>query len=211
MTHYLSQDWADFVNRVVSTEKRADMQLHIENGCRECAGALKLWKTIGEMVRREAFYQPPDETVEHLKASFVPQALSTVAERISEAAQLVFDSFREPLPAGVRSAGPTARQLLYKAGDILIDMRMEPQAESERVSVVGQVLDSAQSGKGVHEIPVSLLSGRDKLAQTMTNRFGEFHLEYAAAKSVQLSVGVSNRKNVFIPLDESIWRIPFGR
>ena len=44
-------------------------------------------------------------------------------------ASLVFDSFRQPTPAGVRVVGPSARRLLYKAGRYLVMVRLEPGAD----------------------------------------------------------------------------------
>lgn len=60
-------------------------------------------------------------------------------------------------------------------------------------------------------VPVHSLYRRDTLAQTVTNQFGEFHLECETGKSLEVCVGVTARKDVFIPLDESIWRVPFGK
>jgi hypothetical protein len=39
-------------------------------------------------------------------------------------------------------------------------------------------------------------------------KFGEFYLEHDSAdKNLQVSLEVDAQKDVFIPLDESVWRI----
>lgn len=56
-------------------------------------------------------------------------------------AQLVHDSGRDPSTAGVRGGYTPARQLLYKAGSVCVDMRVEPELGSNEVVLVGQLMD----------------------------------------------------------------------
>ena len=170
-----------------------------------------MWKGFAEFAGREAAYEPPDGVVRVVKAAIVSERPEESGARVREIAQMIFDSLRQPQMAGVRSTHAAPRQLLYQAGPILIDMRLEARSGSDQVSLVGQVLDSRESGKGLGEVPVHLLSGRNEVALTRTNRLGEFRLECGTAKDLQVSLEVSKRKDVFIPLDESIWRVPFGR
>jgi len=129
--------------------------------------------------------------------------------RIREIAELVFDSLLTPQLAGVRSAaGVGSRQLLYRAGEVMIDVRFEANDDSERFAVTGQVFRDQGSKVGMTRIPISLISGKNELARTSTNQFGEFYLEHESAdKNLQVSLEVNSEKDVFIPLDESIWRI----
>jgi hypothetical protein len=211
MKHFTFQDWVDFARSSVSEELRRAMQGHLDTGCQKCAKELQLWKGFAEFAGREAAYEPPEGVVRIVKAALPSEQPELSGARIREVAQIVFDSFRQPQLAGVRSTHAAPRQLLYRAGPILIDMRLEPQSGSEQVSLVGQVLDSRNSGKGLGEVAVHLLSGRSELALTRTNGLGEFRLECGTARDLQVSLEVSQRKDVFIPLDESIWRVPFAR
>jgi hypothetical protein len=131
-----------------------------------------------------------------IKSHFAPQPAQTIAP---EVALLAFDSLHRPAPAGVRTVGACARQLLYKAGPFLIDLRVDP-APLGGVCVVGQVFDSARSQQGITDAPVHLLSGENKKASTTTNQFGEFHLEIEDCKSLQLQVGINSKKQILVPL-----------
>ena len=128
-----------------------------------------------------------------------------------EVAALVFDSLSQVPLAGVRSSAATAeRQLLYRAGALMIDLKLQMSSGTDRFSLMGQVL-SSDDAVAMNEVPVHLLSGSAQLASTSTNRFGEFRLEHDSSKDLHVSLEVSEEKEVFIPLDESIWRVAFGR
>jgi hypothetical protein len=114
-----------------------------------------------------------------------------LGEKIAAGAALVFDSFRQPLLAGMRaSSGATARQLLYKAGRYTIKLQVEPAVEHERLSIVGQILDEQDPTGGLRDIAVLALKGSRTLDRTLTNQLGEFHLEPGATDKLQLSVDV---------------------
>jgi hypothetical protein len=114
-----------------------------------------------------------------------------LGERIAAHAALVFDSFRQPLLAGMRgSSGVPARQLLYKAGRYTIRLQVEPGAREERLSIVGQILDDQDPTGGLRDIAVLALTGSKTLDRTITNGLGEFHLEPDATDKLQLSVDV---------------------
>ena len=74
--------------------------------------------------------------------------------------------------------------------------------------LTGQVFREQGSKVGMTRVPISLISGKNELVRTSTNQFGEFYLEHESAdKNLQVSLEVNSEKDVFIPLDESIWRI----
>ena len=57
-------------------------------------------------------------------------------------ASLLFDSFSQPLLAGVRSSAAIARQVVYEAEGLTVDLRFDRLVPSGKVSAVGQILDS---------------------------------------------------------------------
>ena len=89
----------------------------------------------------------------------------------------------------------------------MIDMRLQTVGDPERFALMGQVLTTGEKKHALRQVPVQLLSGTEELASTSTNQFGEFYLEHKAGRDLQISLGVSTEKSVFIPLDESIWRV----
>ncbi len=121
-------------------------------------------------------------------------------------ATLVFDSFQTPVVNGVRGAAVGTRRLLYEATGVSIELSLDSLPATGDVLVTGQVVHPGDEASGICEVPVQLLHGRRTVAQTQTNRFGEFHLKGEAGKGMQVSVGVTEQKDVFILLDDSIWR-----
>ena len=101
-------------------------------------------------------------------------------------ARLLFDSFASALPAGIRSGEGAARQLLYTTGRHEVDLRIEPQYDSARVLLVGQLLNSADPNQPVDKAIVALVAGKDTLAESVTNHLGEFSLDCKEEGSFQL-------------------------
>src|SRR6266540_3038463 len=132
--------------------------------------------------------RPSGETGEPVKEPSTLRRPKELLERVARKASLVFDSFRQPLPAGVRVIGPSARRLLYKAGRYRVRLRLEPGADSDRLSLVGQVLDEGVPKKPLHDLAVLVSSGGKTVDRTLTNRFGEFLLQPDPAMNLQLSV-----------------------
>jgi hypothetical protein len=205
--HFNSKDWADFVRGFAAPEVAQEMEQHAAK-CEACSAEKSVWDTVSQAMRRERTYEPPSSVVRVVKAA-ASGAKAEAKGRVRIFAQLVFDSLTQPQLAGVRGTMSGARQLLYRAGPVVIDMRLE-ERENDRHSLVGQVLSSENSEEGMNEMPVHLLCGRSEIANTRTNLFGEFQLEYDTAKDLQVFLELSQSKDVFIPLDESIWRMPLG-
>jgi hypothetical protein len=200
MKHFALEDWADFVREVVEPIQRAAMQRHLNEKCKRCLRAMAVWQGVLNIWRQEANYQPPESAVRSAKAYYGvyrPQVGLSGAAKIAE---LIFDSFRQPLPAGVRASGVASRQLLYRLGKTLIDMRLEAGDKPHRISLVGQVLDSSETDRGISDVPVILLHRSESMAQTVTNQFGEFHLAFDAAPELHLRIERGEPEAIVIPL-----------
>jgi hypothetical protein len=209
MTHYGFEQWIDLARGVAPEALTRAMDEHLSIGCPACARELATWKSVYSFAAAEALCEPPSSVVQAVKLALTPGASRTAPSRIAEMAQLIFDSFAQPQLQGVRSAQVTARQLLYKAGPLLIDMQLLPLENSSRRSLTGQVMNENQAESEMDALHVHLLSGRKELAHTHTDRFGEFYIEYDPQRDLQLSLEVSPSKDVFVPLDESLWRTRF--
>jgi hypothetical protein len=123
-------------------------------------------------------------------------------------AELLFDSFRDPSPVGVRSTATNmVRYLLYRSGSYVIEMRLEFAEGSKRYALTGQILNPDEWPEKLDKLPVRLRSGRDELAHAPTNNFGEFNLEYETGKNVQVCIAMAGQNEIVIPLDEAFWRM----
>jgi hypothetical protein len=209
MQHYGFEQWIDFARGVAPEALSRAMDAHLKTGCAECSRELATWKSVYSFAAGESLCEPPAGLVRTVKAAVAPSASRTVTERTVEIAQLIFDSFAQPQLEGVRSAQVAARQLMYKAGPLLIDMQLQALENSSRRSLTGQVMNENEAGREMDALHVHLLRGPKELAHTHTDRFGEFYIEYDPERDLQLSLEVSPSKDVFVPLDESLWRTRF--
>jgi hypothetical protein len=200
MQHYSLEEWADFAHDVAGQGKKAAMQSHLETGCKKCTKVYGLWRRVNQAARRETTYEPPEVAVRTVKGLGVIHGTGKARNARSPLAELLFDSFRDPLQADVRSVTSTARQLLYGAGKYQIDVRMEPQVDSEKVAIVGQVLNAADPAKTSLPVPVILFKGSKILSVTQTNTFGEFHLECDLNTDLKLHFRVPSEMEIWIPL-----------
>jgi hypothetical protein len=209
MAHFSSQAWIDFARNLASPQDAAAMKNHLQGGCDGCAKEQATWSKLATFAKSEAQYEPPADAVNRAIALMQQAPKPERSFRLREIAELVFDSFLTPQLAGVRSsANVGGRQLLYRAGEVMIDVRFEASEQSERFALTGQVFRDQGSKVGMTRVPISLISGKNELARTSTNQFGEFYLEHESAdKNLQVSLEVNSEKDVFIPLDETIWRI----
>ena len=118
---------------------------------------------------------------------------------------VLFDSFRSPLLAGVRSAGSASQQVLYGAGTYRIDVRIEPQMDSDKVILVGQVLNSADPDERLADVSVTLSKGRKVLAESTTSQFGEFQIECQLYAGYRLVVMLPGNAEVTLPLIDPVF------
>jgi hypothetical protein len=205
MRHYSLEKWVDFARNVLREDEKVEMQSHLETGCAECSKELAIWQHLQRLARREPAYAPSKGAVRTVNASFLNRAPGRSSPAKSQIASLIFDSFRGPLLARVRSAGSASQQLLYGAGDYRIDVRIEPQLDSEKVVLIGQVLNSADPDERLSAAPVSLLKGRKILAESLTSEFGEFQLECELQGGIRLVVILADRQEVSLQLIEPLF------
>lgn len=134
-----------------------------------------------------------------LGSLFYPDALFG---RVTHHATLTVDSAHQRIEAGLRVSNPLARHLLYESGSVTIDLMLEPLADSNRIVVAGQVLDSAKPDRRVPNAPVILESWKGPLKMISTNEFGELHVEFIAEPRVSLEIRVSENRWIAVPLPE---------
>lgn len=194
MKHFSLAEWADFARIPGDSEKRQGMQAHLDSGCDHCRGIVQTWARVKQMAQQESNFEPPDAAIRLVKSRF------TSAKERPFVVQLLFDSFHSPAFAGVRSAGANPRQMLYGIGTYRIDLRMEPQMDSDKVQLVGQILNSADPIKSGTQATVKLIRGRRILTQSQTNSLGEFCLECSLEGDLQLLLGLPRSRDVKIPL-----------
>jgi anti-sigma factor RsiW len=190
--HFKLEEWAEFVRGQVRPEDRARMERHLQEGCSDCAQTLELWKGVLDAASREAAFEPPDNVLRCAKAlysAFPPDKTSGLNLRVARLSRIGQQAL-----GGVRaSPGLAGTHLLFREGTVLLDMCVRPVRASESVSLMGQVVDSAQLNVRLEDRQVSVVRASSSLAQTSTNEFGEFHLEFEPGEDLLLVVELKNQ------------------
>ena len=198
MEHFSEQVWADFVRQTRSSNSREEIESHLASGCKDCAAALELWKRVHALTNREGTYVPPADAVRMVKLEFAATRMQDCTEPVT--ANLIFDSFSQPALAGVRSVAAAARQMVYEAEGLTVDLRFDGPPQSNRVHLIGQVLDRRTPRASIVDAAVMLWTDRGlSIVETRANEFGEFNLEFEAQDQLRLSVEIG-KTLIRIPL-----------
>jgi len=187
--HFTEADWVEFARPHGDAEHRARVARHLEAGCPECEHTLRLWAALLSVADQQTSDQPVEAIRDEMKRLRRPRP-EPIGERVSRAVALVFDSFRQPQLAAVRATGLSPRHLLYKAGRYTIKLEVELGTATDRLSIVGQILNEQDPTGVLRDIAVRALKGSVTLDRTLTNELGEFHLEPDASERLQLSIDV---------------------
>jgi DNA-binding response OmpR family regulator len=123
----------------------------------------------------------------------------TARRRVKHGARLVFDSFLQPLADGVRSAQIPDHRLLYESGDVMVDLSLEPGRDTQRVRLIGQILDPAKPGPQLRSAPVVLQGQTEPIETSTTNELGEFQFDFDPRPDLRLEIGV--RENHWLSID----------
>ena len=200
--HFKLEEWADLARDVTRPEAAAKMRQHLDTGCSECIEAFASMCALAALAKRKEDYEPPAELVRSAKALAAQAAFQAGKGDFMD---LVFDSFLQPAAAGVRGARHAARQVLYQKGTCCIDIRLEHDTQAKKLNVMGQVLDSGESGRGVGSILVEVVQGEKPVATATTNSYGEFELSVTNGGGVELCFGVSSSNCFWVripPIDQ---------
>ena len=157
--HYSPEHWADYARGTVPKREREEMGRHLEAGCKECAQAVGMWTTVLNLAHKESGYQPPDSSVRLAKSYFAMCRFKGKESFIPRVARLVFDSYRQPQLAGVRSMWPFPRHYVYRMGPMLLDIWMKPVNESAPATLTGQILGLSGPSQTFKDMPVKLKNG----------------------------------------------------
>ncbi len=190
MKHFDLSAWTDFVRGTAAAGDHAAMEAHLARGCAKCGRSVEILRNFAAAAASGSQYSAPEYMIQCAKAIFSLQQPEKVHILPRILARLVYDSFLEPLPAGIRSQQRLSRQTLYEAGDFRLDLRLEQERGSTRVSLVGQIEDRKDPSRKVGSVPVLLAAGKEIVAKTISNQFGEFQFSYEPKSRLRLYVPI---------------------
>lgn len=191
--HFDRSEWADFVRNQGSPEQRQAMISHLQSGCSKCKNIKELLERFAVICKSEASYRVPADVERSVKAFFAlnkPLKVSLFQRILGSS---LYDSFDDPLPAGLRAGHQINRHVLFQAGDYSVDLRFEHERGSPSMVMVGQIANRRTPEELMAHIPVILFSGTRELTRSLSNSFGEFQLEYTPQANLNLRVPLETR------------------
>jgi hypothetical protein len=198
MQHFSEQAWADFVRGISESETKANIETHLARGCSDCRATSDVWNRLQTTAANERTYTPPENAVRMVKQEF---AAMNSSKETSVLANLLFDTLAQPVSAGIRSGAAVARQLVYEAEGLTVDLRLDSQPHSGKVLVVGQVLDKRHPRVSPIAVSIALWTPKGQpFLEVSPNESGEFQLEVDAQDDLRLLIEVAGRKTIRIPL-----------
>jgi len=202
MSHYDSCQWADFVRGLIGGQTRASMKAHLASGCRRCGKMASLFSKVAAVAAEESNYEAPAHVIRGIRAAYALQQPEEVRVLPRIIGRLIYDSFREPLPVGMRSRHRLTRQALYQAAHFSLDLRLECHPGSAGVTLVGQVANEREPANPPAGLPVFLRAGRRVVARALSNKFGEFQLTYQPERHLRLYIQANQElgKRIEVPM-----------
>jgi hypothetical protein len=183
------------------------MESHLEQGGNARNEAVSVWRTVGKAPRAGSGPEPPPETPRIPKAAYASSVFAFGQGQTRTSAELLFDSFSQPVVQGARSAAGGARHLLYRADPYQIDLQIQMGADRHALAITGQVLDLRQPELLGHGVSVVISNRSGDVVCTMTNQFGEFRNEIPNSGNLELEFPELTQQPVVIalrdPLDQS--------
>lgn len=204
MNHIEAHRWVDYSRGLMSEAERAAADAHLATGCTSCRRTAEVMARMAEAARAGAEYEVPSYLTQQALALFAPPRRKRKERLAKVLTNLVYDSMREPLPAGVRATSRSS-QILYDAGDFALDLQVSREyggrtQRAQRLVMVGQIADRRNPSSPLGDLPVLLLSGRNVAARALSNELGEFHLECEPRKGLRLQIWVRGDKRIEVPV-----------
>jgi hypothetical protein len=179
----------DYADGALPAPDRQEVEQHLA-GCNDCNKQQQEFSQLIHYLQQDSTFEPPAGLVQWGEELFQPLLQAPKAGRIRRIiAALVHDTLDQPMLAGVRRAGiRPPRQLVFRAGDVDVDVRIETTEANNRISLVGQVLSNTE--RFFDNTPVKLESHGVVRYKTVTNPVGEFSFEELPKDTYHLSVDV---------------------
>jgi hypothetical protein len=177
----------NFLEGRLDKEQEAFWKRHVD-ACKDCAQDVRRWQELGINLKRSHLRSAPDTDVESVMHIFRPRQ-EEVASLRSIIASIVFDSFLQPAMAGARGASTTSRQLVMRADEF--DIHIKIWSEGERKEMLGQLLSRSDPGF-TSTARFHLLRNGEKIESTITDELGEFHFSDIPEGNLSLQMDLPN-------------------
>lgn len=181
--HLSFETIADLVEGKLPAEANNEAAQHITN-CTSCSQAVNELSRIVGLMRTDDLEDAPAHTLQRVFGLMPRRAFTenpSVLQKVLAA--LSFDSALSQPAYGVRSGASAARQIIFKAGETDIDLRIA--ASENRWTIAGQILGECSGGRVV-------LKSKYESAETTLNDLCEFKLGPVSKGSYTMRLTLSD-------------------
>jgi len=186
MRHLTVENMMNYVDGRAEATEIPVVREHLM-ACSECSELQQELQGLVSHLRQDSASEPPSDLLQWGIDLFQPVMQPVSGGRIRKIiAALIFDTFEQPAMAGMRRVGAPPRQLLFRAGDVDVDVKIDSMEANDRITLVGQVLSSG--AKFFDNTPVKLNSHGIVRYKTKTNLVGEFSFDEVPKDTYHLSV-----------------------
>ena len=198
MKPYDLEDWVDYVRGLREPSEREAMTQHLAAATDDSISDLRLLESVREALCEE-LESPPENLSWTAKAiaGVQPEMMPEIhpLELISAYPPLVQTDSRRHIYLG-------ARKLLYQGERFDLDVWMEDPQGTQASVVMGQVSlrGDDHEMKPVEGASVFLIEGGEVAGSTLTNRFGEFHIEASPEGQLGLQILLRDQGRVELSL-----------
>ena len=184
MGHITAEKLVEYIDALSSDAERSAIDSHILD-CTSCAELRNEIQSLVTRLQADAAFEPPAESLQWAIDLFQP-VVRPAGGLPRFIASLVFDTFDQPMLAGTRRVGTPPRQMLFRAGAVEIDVKIDSMEANDRITLAGQVLSDAP--KFFDNTPVKLESHGTVRYSTLTNVVGEFWFDEVPKDTYHLLV-----------------------
>jgi len=185
MRHLTAEVITNYIEAQTSETEKLEVETHLES-CTDCVELKQELQSFLSHLQEDSTFEPPTELVQWSVELFQPILTPEPGGLRRFIASLVFDTFEQPMFAGIRRVGAPPRQLLFRAGEVDVDVKVESMEANDRITLVGQVLSGGT--KFFDNTPVKLESHGIVRYRTKTNVVGEFTFDEVPKDTYHLSV-----------------------
>jgi len=176
-------------------ELAARVEQHLLGKCSVCQGADEFVGYLTGVMVRDKKAMPPEAVVARARALFhsLPESPPVGSTPYESLARLVFDSFQEPAPAGVRGRFSTNRHMVFDDRGLVVDLRLEPEAGTKRQAITGQLQSQGLDARQLEGLPLMLVSQGRVIECGRTTAMGEFLFRNVPCEDLSLYVMCADR------------------
>ena len=190
MSHVDAATIIDLVEQRMPESARETYQQHLA-ACQHCGEEYDFWWTFLSGLGPSRLTDAPNDLIDECIAMF-PKTKRPFAG--FQRARILFDSFRQPLPAmGMRGGSADSRRLVIRVDDLDVHIRISGKQYCRTIQGQLLFLDSKELIDGA-QISLCILGRANQL--TSTNTYGEFRFDGVPAGPAHFLINLSSQGRI---------------